>query len=99
MIEPKTEFGAYVRAKRKRLRMSQRELAQRSMVGFSTIQRIETRDGKTTANTRAAVLRALEETEDLRIKEPHKYKAEIMRLYEAAKDLIRALEVDLDADE
>ena len=98
MVEPKTEFGAYVRAERKRLRMSQRELAQRSMVAFTTIQNVETRDRKTTANNRAAILRALEETEDSRIKEPHKYKAETMRLYEAAKDLIRAMEGDLDGE-
>lgn len=96
MNKPKTEFGAYVRAERKKLGMSQRGLAKRSGVALTTIQRVETSDSKTTANNHAAIVRALQETENSRIKEPHKYRAEIMRLYEAAKDLIRAMEGEAD---
>lgn len=90
MNEPKTEFGAYVRAERKRKGMSQRELAKRANVAYTTIQRIETSDCCVmTKNTRKSILQALSDEKAVDIFE---YRNEIHNLYIALKDLLQAME-------
>lgn len=65
MKEPKTKLGSFIRAARKERGLSQRELAKRARVAFTTIQRIETEESKPSANNVAAIIRALDIEEEL----------------------------------